>query len=125
MTDKQPAKPDTKSSDDEPDVTPSPGIAGAGKATGTPGPADGAPNPGPPDDPYGLAARLRAQAAALEAEAPPTDEYVRMKVEPPHTSFGYGGVEIGNEWTAVHVSLAPGVLRAAAAHAGVTVTQEG
>jgi hypothetical protein len=78
-----------------------------------------------PADPYGEARLLRAQAAALEAAAPPTDEYVRLKVEPPHESFGYGGVVVGTQWTAVHSSLVPGVLSAAAAAAGVTVTQEG
>lgn len=77
-----------------------------------------------PDDPYGLARKLRAQAAALEASAPPTDEYVKLKVEEPHESFGYGGVEVGQDWTPVHVSLAPGVLSAASG-AGVTITQEG
>jgi hypothetical protein len=78
-----------------------------------------------PDDPYGLARELRAQAAAIEAAAPPTDEYVRLKVEPPHVEFAYGGVIVGSEWTPVHSSLAPGVLSAAAGAAGVTLTQEG
>ena len=79
----------------------------------------------PPADPYGQARLLRAQAAAIEAAAPPDGEYVRLKVEPPHTRFGYGGVEVGSEWTPVHRSLAPGVLSAAAGTAGVTLTQEG
>ena len=78
-----------------------------------------------PEDPYAQARELRAQADALEASAPPTDEYVRLKVEPPHVEFGYGGVVVGTEWTAVHSSLVPGVLSAAAGAAGVTVTQEG
>lgn len=78
-----------------------------------------------PADPYGEARLLRAQAAALEASAPPTDEYVRLKVEPPHVQFSYGGAVIGSDWTAVHASLVPGVLSAAAGAAGVTVTQEG
>lgn len=77
-----------------------------------------------PADPYGLARELRAQAAAIEAQADDGD-HIRLRVEPPHTSFGYGGVFIGREWTAVHRSLAPGVLRAAAETAGVTVIQEG
>jgi hypothetical protein len=78
-----------------------------------------------PKDPYGQARLLRAQAAALEASAPPTDEYVKLKVEPPHAEFAYGGVVVGTQWTAVHSSLVPGVLSAAAGAAGVTVTQEG
>jgi hypothetical protein len=78
-----------------------------------------------PADPYGEARLLRAQAAALEAAAPPTDEYVRLKVEPPHVQFSYGGVTVGESWTSVHSSLVPGVLNAAAGAAGVTVTQEG
>jgi hypothetical protein len=77
-----------------------------------------------PEDPYGEARLLRAQAAAIEAAAPPSDEWIKLKVGPPHTSFIYGGVEVGEEWTGVHRSLAPGVLNAAA-EAGVTVTQEG
>jgi hypothetical protein len=77
-----------------------------------------------PDDPYAKAKALRAQADALEASAPPTDEYVKLKVGPPHIAFGYGGVEVGEEWTTVHSSLAPGVLSAAAG-AGVTIIQEG
>lgn len=76
-------------------------------------------------DPFARARALRAEADALEAAAPPTDEYVRLKVEPPHVEFAYGGVVVGTEWTAVHSSLAPGVLSAAAGAAGVTVTQEG
>ena len=62
---------------------------------------------------------------AGEAAAPPTDEYVRLKVEPPHVEFAYGGTVVGTEWTPVHSSLAPGVLSAAAGAAGVTLTQEG
>jgi hypothetical protein len=86
-------------------------------------PRDTATDPKAAPDPYGEARLLRAQAAALEATAPPGDEWVKLKVEPPHASFGYGGVTVGDEWTPVHVSLAPGVLRAASA-AGVTVTQQ-
>jgi hypothetical protein len=82
-------------------------------------------DPKAPGDPYAKARELRSQADALEAAAPPTDEYVRLKVEPPHVEFGYGGVVVGTEWTAVHSSLAPGVLSAAAGAAGVTITQEG
>lgn len=79
----------------------------------------------PPGDPYGEARLLRAQAAAIEAAAPPPDEYVRMKVEPPHVLFSYAGVDVLPEWTPVHRSLASGVLSAAAGTPGVTVTQEG
>jgi hypothetical protein len=79
---------------------------------------------GAPDDPYARARLLRAQADALEAAAPPTDEYVKLKVGPPHAGFDYGGVEVGPEWTAVHSTLVAGVLSAAAG-AGVTITQEG
>jgi hypothetical protein len=78
-----------------------------------------------PDDPYARARELRSEADALEAAAPPTDEYVKLKVEPPHVEFSYGGVTVGAEWTAVHASLVPGVLSAAARDAAVTVTQEG
>lgn len=77
------------------------------------------------EDPYGLARELRAQAAAIEAAAPPSDEWVNLKVGPPHTSFGYGGVVVGSDWTPVHVTLAPGVLNSASETPGVTVTQEG
>lgn len=88
-------------------------------------PRDSAADPkGTPDDPYGQARLLRAQADALEASAPPTDEYVRLRVGAPHESFGYGGVVVGADWTPVHTSLAPGVLSAAAG-SGVTITQEG
>jgi hypothetical protein len=82
-------------------------------------------DPKAPDDPYGQARLLRAQADALEAAAPPTDEYVKLKVEPPHSAFSYGGVTVGPQWTAVHSSLAPGVLSAAAGTGVVTLTQEG
>jgi hypothetical protein len=78
-----------------------------------------------PEDPYGLARELRAQAAAIEAAAPPSDEWVSLRVEPPHTSFGYGGVTVDADWTPVHRSLVPGVLSSAANTPGVTVTQEG
>lgn len=89
-------------------------------------PRDSATDPkAAPEDPYGKARELRAQADALEAAAPPTDEYVRLKVEPPHVQFSYGGVTVGADWTAVHSSLVPGVLSAAARDAAVTVTQEG
>jgi hypothetical protein len=88
-----------------------------------PDPKGDAPNPGPPDDPYGQAMLLRAQATAIEAAAADAG-HVRLKVGPPHSLFSYGGVDVGPDWTAVHSSLAPGVLRAAE-EAGVTVTQEG
>lgn len=88
----------------------------------TPRPAETDPKAAP-EDPYGKARLLRAQAAAIEAAAPPTDEYVRMKTELPHSAFSFGGTDVGSDWTPVHASLAPGVLRAAAA-AGVTVTQQ-
>jgi hypothetical protein len=88
-------------------------------------PRDSAADPkGAPDDPYARAAALRAEAAAIEEAATPTDEYVRMKVGGPHSAFSYGGVTVGVDWTVVHSSLAPGVLSAAVG-AGVTVTQEG
>lgn len=74
-------------------------------------------------DPYAQARQLRAQADAIEAAAPPSDEYVRMKVGPPHVEFSFGGTDVGSDWTVVHASLAPGVLRAAS-DAGVTVTQQ-
>jgi hypothetical protein len=89
-------------------------------------PRDSAADPKtPPDDPYGQARLLRAEAAAIEAAATPTDKYVRLKVGPPHVEFSYGGVTVGPDWTAVHSSLAPGVLSAAAATGVVTLTQEG
>jgi hypothetical protein len=76
-----------------------------------------------PEDPYGEARLLRAQAAAIEAAAPPTDEYVRLKTEEPHESFRFGGADVGPEWTPVPARLARSVLRAAE-DAGVTVTQQ-
>jgi hypothetical protein len=76
-----------------------------------------------PDDPYGQALLLRAQAAALEASIPADAPYVRMKTEAPHESFQFGGTYIGSDWTTIPEHLAPGVLRAAA-DAGVTVTQQ-
>lgn len=76
------------------------------------------------EDPFGLARKLRAEAAAIEQAAAPDADVVRLKVSPPHLSFSYGGVDVGDEWTVVHSSLAPGVLRAAD-EADVTVTQEG
>jgi hypothetical protein len=77
----------------------------------------------PPPDPADRARKLRAEAAAIEAAAQP--DHVLLKVEPPHVMFSYAGVEIGPDWTPVHTSLAPAVLRAAAGTPGVTVTQEG
>lgn len=88
-------------------------------------PRDSVSDPRAAEDPYGLARELRAQAAAIEAAAPPSDEWVNLKVEPPHESFGYGGVVVGSDWTPVHVTLAPGVLNSASETPGVTVTQEG
>lgn len=77
----------------------------------------------PPEDPYGLALKLRAQAAALEAQAGVPDGYVRVKVEPPHGFADYHGTVITREWTPVHASRMPG-LRQAAADSGVTLTEE-
>jgi hypothetical protein len=78
----------------------------------------------PPEDPFGLARGLRAEAEALE-KAALTDEYTRLKVLPPHSQFSYGGVDVRSDWTAVHRSLVPGVLSAAAGTGVVTITQEG
>jgi hypothetical protein len=78
----------------------------------------------PAEDPFGLARGLRAEADAIE-KAAMTDEFVRLKVELPHSSFSYGGVDVYGDWTAVHRSLVPGVLSAAAEADGVTITQEG
>lgn len=85
------------------------------------------PKPQPPkEDPYGEARLLRAQADAIESAAAARDDtHVRLKVEPPHQSFSYGGVDVGSDWTPVHATLAQAVLRAAAETPGVTVTQEG
>jgi hypothetical protein len=74
-------------------------------------------------DPYGQAKLLRAQASAIEAAIPADAPYVRMKTEQPHVEFSFGGTVVGADWTLVHASLAPGVLRAAA-DAGVSVTQK-
>jgi hypothetical protein len=76
-----------------------------------------------PEDPYGQARLLRAQAAAIEASIPSDAGFVRMKVGEPHESFRFGGTEVGSDWTVVPDHLAQGVLRAAA-DAGVTVTQQ-
>lgn len=77
----------------------------------------------PPEDPYGEARLLRAQAAAIEASIPADAQYVRLKTEPPHESFHFGGTSVGSEWTVVPEHLAPGILQAAA-DAGVTLTQQ-
>lgn len=76
-----------------------------------------------PENKRALAADLRAQAAAIEASLPPEEGYVRLRTELPHESFTLGGTYVGNEWTDVPKTLAPGVLRAAV-DAGVTVTQQ-
>lgn len=63
-------------------------------------------------------AELQAQLRDRDAPAP-----IRMKVEGPHTSFSYGGVAVGTEYTdvpATHVAA----LVTAADEAGVTITQE-
>jgi hypothetical protein len=70
------------------------------------------------------AARLRAEAAAIELTLPPPPGTVRMKVEDPHASFHFGGTGVGNDWTPVPEALASGLMQAAA-EAGVTLTQEG
>jgi hypothetical protein len=62
-----------------------------------------------------LLARQAANAAGPDA--------VQMKVEPPHESFTYGGVTVGNEFTSVPALLAGPVLESAG-EAGVTITQE-
>jgi hypothetical protein len=82
------------------------------------------PKPGDePEDPYGLARELRAQAAAIEAAAPPTDKYVKLKVEPPHEGLEYGGTVLTGEFTPVHISKEAAIRQAAAA-VGVTLTAE-
>jgi hypothetical protein len=48
----------------------------------------------------------------------------RIKIEGPHSSFSYGGVVIGREYTSVPTSLLTAIQQAAA-EAGVTLTQEG
>ena len=76
------------------------------------------------EDPYGLALELRAQAAAIEASAPPQAGMVKVKVEPPAPWVDFAGTVIGAEFTPVHASKMP-ALRRAAAEVGVTLTEEG
>jgi hypothetical protein len=77
----------------------------------------------PPEDPYGEAKLLRAQAAALEKGIPPEPGTVRLRVVKPHDSFAYGGITVGTDPVPVPSGAVP-QLMAAAGDAGVTLTEE-
>ena len=77
-----------------------------------------------PEDPAAEAARLRAEAAAIEAALPPSPGTVRVRVEAPHAEFWLGGVGVGTEPTEVPEHLVPALMQSAS-EAGVTLTQEG
>jgi hypothetical protein len=77
----------------------------------------------PPEDPYGEAKLLRAQAAALEKGIPPEPGTVRLKVAKPHDSFTAGGITVGTDPVPVPAGAVP-QLMTAAADAGVTLVEE-
>lgn len=60
-----------------------------------------------------------------EMPAPPEVAFTgpRFKVEPPRTSFEWGGLKVTDEWTPVPAELASG-LRSAAQDVGVELTEE-
>ena len=88
--------------------------------------APAAPAPAPAAQPTagGLTAAEQVQLGNLLAKqttAGVTAE--RFKVEPPHSSFSYGGATVGTEFTTVPGGLVA-AFATAAAEAGVTLTQE-
>lgn len=56
----------------------------------------------------------------VAAMAGPT---MRLKVEPPHESFEFGGIKVGSEFTEVSERAGVAIMNAAVP-AGVTITQE-
>ena len=76
------------------------------------------------EDPRDKAARLRREAAEIEATLPAPENTVRVKVEEPHTEFHFGAVSVGTEYTHVPASYLADFQNAAEA-AGVTLTTEG
>lgn len=82
------------------------------------------PAPAPADDsPEGRVARARAELAEAEAALPHSPDMVRVKVEPPHTEFHFGGVSLYGDYTSVNALHLPNVQQAADA-AGVKLTTE-
>jgi hypothetical protein len=75
------------------------------------------------EEPRDKAARLRREAAEIEAGLPAPDDTVRVKVEEPHIQFEFGGTVIGNEFVPVHTMRLTEVQQAADA-AGVKLTTE-
>jgi class 3 adenylate cyclase len=79
------------------------------------------------ENPASQAARLRAQADALDPPGLPPhlrSGTVTLSVQPPHESFTYGGVTVGTDPTEVPASAVPGLMQSAS-EAGVTLTEEG
>lgn len=78
-----------------------------------------------PEDPRAKAARLRAEAAAIEASLPAGPGTVKVKVAPPHHYFSFGAARLGPEYSEIPAAALAGVMQSAA-EAGVTLTiQEG
>jgi hypothetical protein len=80
-------------------------------------------DPGADEQPRDKAARLRREAAAIEATLPRAEGTTRVKVEPPHSELSRGAVVVGNEFVPVsNFQLADFI--AAADAAGVKLTIE-
>ena len=78
-----------------------------------------------PEDPRARAARLRAEAAAIEASFPAGPGMVKVKVAPPHQFFSFGPASLGPEYSEIPAAALAGVMQSAV-EAGVTLTiQEG
>jgi hypothetical protein len=67
---------------------------------------------------------VRAELAALEAAEPAPPGTVKLKVELPHQSMTFGGITVGNDWTAVPAAHVQKIMTAAG-DAGVTISTEG
>lgn len=77
----------------------------------------------PEESPADKAARLRREAAEIEASLPAPEGTARVRVEPPHDGLHFGGISVGNEFVPVNVYQLSG-LQAAAESAGVKLTTE-
>ena len=75
------------------------------------------------EDPRSKAARLRREAAEIEATLTADEGHTRVKVEAPHIQFEFGGTLIGDEFVPVHNTKLADIQEAADA-AGVTLTIE-